>query len=159
MLQLTAVHIQLYWSELFLIRQQFVSWSRNSHFMEFDVSVLCSHEISTCSSVEPQQFSSQPPSYFWNIILPPTSVSFMSSLSLRFPHHITVCTNPLPRTCHLPHTFRYSWFEYRKCLMRDTDDEINPLTPELNPSAQRCLTRFFTEILLLESCISLTYAW
>jgi hypothetical protein len=22
---------------------------------------------------------------------------------------------------------------------------INPLTPELNPSAQRCLTRFFTE--------------
>jgi hypothetical protein len=21
---------------------------------------------------------------------------------------------------------------------------INPLTPELNPSAQRCLTRFFT---------------
>jgi hypothetical protein len=22
--------------------------------------------------------------------------------------------------------------------------EINPLTPELNPSAQRCLTRYFT---------------
>jgi hypothetical protein len=34
-----------------------------------------------------------------------------------------------------------------------------PLTPELNPSAQRCLTRFFTGILLLEPCISLIYAW
>jgi hypothetical protein len=36
---------------------------------------------------------------------------------------------------------------------------INPLTPELNPSAQRCLTRFFTGILLLEPFISLIYAW
>jgi hypothetical protein len=25
-----------------------------------------------------------------------------------------------------------------------TDKLINPVTPELNPSAQRCLTRFFT---------------
>jgi hypothetical protein len=33
---------------------------------------------------------------------------------------------------------------------------VNLLTPELNPSAQRCLTRFFTGILLLEPCISLT---
>jgi hypothetical protein len=36
---------------------------------------------------------------------------------------------------------------------------INPLTPELNPSAQRCLSRFLLGILLLEQCISLTYAW
>jgi hypothetical protein len=35
---------------------------------------------------------------------------------------------------------------------------INPLTPELNPSAQRCLTRFLLGILLLEPCISLIYA-
>jgi hypothetical protein len=35
---------------------------------------------------------------------------------------------------------------------------INPLTPELNPSAQRCLTRFLLGILLLEPYISLTYA-
>jgi hypothetical protein len=27
---------------------------------------------------------------------------------------------------------------------------INPLTPELNPSAQRCLTRYFTGDFLLE---------
>jgi hypothetical protein len=27
---------------------------------------------------------------------------------------------------------------------------INPLTPDLNPSAQRCLTRFLLGILLLE---------
>jgi hypothetical protein len=37
--------------------------------------------------------------------------------------------------------------------------EVNPLTLELNPSTQRCLTRFFISILLLEKCISLIYAW
>jgi hypothetical protein len=37
--------------------------------------------------------------------------------------------------------------------------QINPLTAELNPSAQHCLTRFLLGILLLESCISLIYAW
>jgi hypothetical protein len=36
---------------------------------------------------------------------------------------------------------------------------INPLTPELNLSAQRCLTRFLVGILRLEPCISLIYAW
>jgi hypothetical protein len=35
---------------------------------------------------------------------------------------------------------------------------VNPLTPELNPSAQHCLTRFILGILLLEPCISLVYA-
>jgi hypothetical protein len=32
------------------------------------------------------------------------------------------------------------------------------LTPELNPSAQRCLTRFLLGVLLLETGISLIYA-
>jgi hypothetical protein len=36
---------------------------------------------------------------------------------------------------------------------------INPLTPELNPSEQRCLTRILLGILLLQPCISLIYAW
>jgi hypothetical protein len=36
---------------------------------------------------------------------------------------------------------------------------FNPLTPELNPFAQRCMTRFLLGILLLEPCISLIYAW
>jgi hypothetical protein len=36
-----------------------------------------------------------------------------------------------------------------------THFNINPLTPELNPSAQRCLTRFLLGILLLERRISL----
>jgi hypothetical protein len=36
---------------------------------------------------------------------------------------------------------------------------FNPLTPELNPSAQRCLTKFFTGDFLLEPCISLINAW
>jgi hypothetical protein len=35
---------------------------------------------------------------------------------------------------------------------------FKPLTPELNPSAQRCLTRFLLGILLLEPCISLMHA-
>jgi hypothetical protein len=30
-----------------------------------------------------------------------------------------------------------------KCL-EERKKAFNPLTPELNPSAQRCLTRFFT---------------
>jgi hypothetical protein len=30
---------------------------------------------------------------------------------------------------------------------------INPLTPELNPSAQRCLPRFFTGILIFKGLI------
>jgi hypothetical protein len=41
----------------------------------------------------------------------------------------------------------------------NNDSPINPLTPELNPSAQRCLTRFLLENLLLEPCTSLMYAW
>jgi hypothetical protein len=36
---------------------------------------------------------------------------------------------------------------------------INPLTPELNHSPQRCLTRISLGILLLEPSISLIYAW
>jgi hypothetical protein len=34
----------------------------------------------------------------------------------------------------------------------------NPLTPELNSSAQRCLTKYLLGIFLLDPCISLTYA-
>jgi hypothetical protein len=37
-------------------------------------------------------------------------------------------------------------------------NNFNPLTPELNLSAQRCLTRFLLGILFLEQCISLIYA-
>jgi hypothetical protein len=37
--------------------------------------------------------------------------------------------------------------------------KFNPLRTELNSSAQRCLTRFLLEILLLEPCISLIYTW
>jgi hypothetical protein len=36
---------------------------------------------------------------------------------------------------------------------------VNPLTPELNPSAQRWLKRFLIGILLLQPWISLIYAW
>jgi hypothetical protein len=42
--------------------------------------------------------------------------------------------------------------------IEEIENSINPLTPELNPSAQRCLTRFLLEILLLEPRISLIYA-
>jgi hypothetical protein len=47
----------------------------------------------------------------------------------------------------------------KKTLFPDGNSPINPLTPELNPYAQRCLTRFLLGILLLEPCISLIYAW
>jgi hypothetical protein len=47
--------------------------------------------------------------------------------------------------------------------MKGLDDcfrsAVNPLTLELNPSAQLFPTRFFLGILLLEPCISLIYAW
>jgi hypothetical protein len=35
-------------------------------------------------------------------------------------------------------------------MVAAVDGVVNPLTPELNPSAQRCLTRFLLGILLLE---------
>jgi hypothetical protein len=57
--------------------------------------------------------------------------------------------------------------EFGKCWDSWTPKEIwlplpilfNHLTPELNPSTQRCLTRFFTGVLLVEPCISLINAW
>jgi hypothetical protein len=46
------------------------------------------------------------------------------------------------------------WVYFR----RQFASAINPLTPKLNPSAQRCLKRFFLlGIFLLEPCISLIY--
>jgi hypothetical protein len=42
--------------------------------------------------------------------------------------------------------------------LRSIAETFNLLTPELNPSAQRCLTRFFTGVLLLEPCILLIHA-
>jgi hypothetical protein len=42
---------------------------------------------------------------------------------------------------------------------RKEECDINPLMSELNPSAQLCLTRFFTgDFAALEPYISLTYA-
>jgi hypothetical protein len=47
----------------------------------------------------------------------------------------------------------------RKTFSEQSSSLINPLTPKLNPSAQRYLTtRFLLEILLLETCISLINA-
>jgi hypothetical protein len=43
-------------------------------------------------------------------------------------------------------------------MIGNASDYFNPLTPELNPSVQRCLKRFLLRILLLETCISLIYA-
>jgi hypothetical protein len=43
-------------------------------------------------------------------------------------------------------------------IRRRFDDNVNSLTPELNPSAQRCLTKFLLGILLLEPRISLIHA-
>jgi hypothetical protein len=53
---------------------------------------------------------------------------------------------------HKLHSDRYVRSVIQFCML------INLLTPELNPSAQRCLTKFFTGVLFLEPCISLIYA-
>jgi hypothetical protein len=50
-------------------------------------------------------------------------------------------------------------FELQEHTERLPSSPLNPLTPELNPSAQRCLTRFYTGDFVLEPCISLIYAW
>jgi hypothetical protein len=54
--------------------------------------------------------------------------------------------------------FRCDAHTEHKRSVQAANFHVNPLTPELNPSAQRCLTRFLLGILLLELCISLTYA-
>jgi hypothetical protein len=51
------------------------------------------------------------------------------------------------RTNNLQHSICVVWHQM-----------ISHLTPELNPSAQRYLTRFLQGTFLLEPCISLTYA-
>jgi hypothetical protein len=56
--------------------------------------------------------------------------------------------------------FLWKIIEFANCVFRLLPlSLLNPLTPELNPSAQRCLTWFLVGILLLEPCISLIYAW
>ena len=59
-----------------------------------------------------------PPSHFLkiniNIILPPTPGSSKWSLSLRYPHHNPVCTDPLPHTCYTPRPFHSSRFDHPK---------------------------------------------
>jgi hypothetical protein len=50
-------------------------------------------------------------------------------------------------------------FQLYTTIVRPFLQSLNPLTLELNPSMQRCLTRFLLGILLLEPCISLIYAW
>jgi hypothetical protein len=57
------------------------------------------------------------------------------------------------------HSYTARWLLYATCTVCWGISTSNPLTLELNPSALRCLTRFLLGILLLEPCISSTYAW
>jgi hypothetical protein len=73
------------------------------------------------------------------------------------------CPAAFPHRTQLP-LDGFSWnliSEYfsKKKNYRENSTLVNPLTPELNPSAQRCLTWFLLGILLLEPCISLIHAW
>jgi hypothetical protein len=54
---------------------------------------------------------------------------------------------------------RDSCFWHDLCIVPRLSSRLNRLTLELNPSAQRCRTRFLLEILIFEPCISLIYAW
>jgi hypothetical protein len=88
--------------------------------------------------------------------------------ALAFPVTIAVCLsiltalefNPLNCITRLSVNLRSIGLFLRVFLLRSLallqNIDINPLTPELNPSAQRCLTRFLLGILLLEPCIWLT---
>jgi hypothetical protein len=42
------------------------------------------------------------------------------------------------------HTRKLASSMYRLSKQNDRKGSVNPLTPKLNSSAQRCLTRFFT---------------
>jgi hypothetical protein len=86
----------------------------------------------------------------------PTSLSERSGFQLLSLSELTQAITVLPcvwEACS-PHIFRNTNRSY--CVLWLC---INSLTSELNPSAQRCLTRFLLGILLLEPCISLIYAW
>jgi hypothetical protein len=64
------------------------------------------------------------------------------------------------RTAYYWSITRPRWYSTFHNTWLDTWPHIlKPLTPELNPFAQRCLTRFLLGILLLKPCISLIYAW
>jgi hypothetical protein len=106
-----------------------------------------------------------------NIVLPPTTRSFKRCLSFTFPNQNSVCTSLLPHTCHMPCQYqplrffrvnniywggeiiqlpdRVAWIADHQlddaCQKRrgDLPKRINPLTPELNPSAQSCCPDFY----------------
>jgi hypothetical protein len=67
-----------------------------------------------------------------------------------------ICTSAPPVRCRGVHRDTLAVYIYR--LLQTYEQTVNPSTRELNPSAQRCLTRFLLGILLLEPCISLIYA-
>jgi hypothetical protein len=60
---------------------------------------------------------------------------------------------------YLHTTITYRPFQLKIWFASVYEMLVNSLTPGLNPTAQRCLKRFLLEILLLETCISLIYAW
>jgi hypothetical protein len=62
-------------------------------------------------------------------------------------HFSQFCERP-EKLCVLPTpcTGVFAWIQNNKTVncFYNRDGVFNPLTPELKPSAQRCLTRFFT---------------
>jgi hypothetical protein len=83
----------------------------------------------------------------------PTNTSSASHSSPR-----TAPDRPTHRRNHL---VVFVLYRFVMCVYHSSENNVesNPLTPGLNPSAQRCLTGFLLGILLLEPCISLIYAW
>jgi hypothetical protein len=60
-------------------------------------------------------------------------------INLKFVHG-TVLKETVPFLVLLMHSAKHCRFTVTSCTLCN----FNPLTPELNPSAQRCMTRFFT---------------
>jgi len=59
---------------------------------------------------------------YFNIIFPSTPTSSKWSLSTRSSHLHSVCTSPVPHTCHMPRPSHSPWFDHtNKHLVRNMD--------------------------------------
>jgi hypothetical protein len=91
-----------------------------------------------------------------------------SDYGYRRPKTIRTCTQHINNTWSFPPILcvdippclsNGSYCNLSQVLIKCPGNLTDPLMPELNPSTQRCLTKFLLDILLLEPWISLIYAW
>jgi hypothetical protein len=106
--QCTITHSFTHGSEPFLRSCQVCSYSRTSqHFMEPEVSLLCSQEPSTGPYSEPDDTVHTILSYlskiYFNIVHPPVTLFLTVSFLLMFPP-ISYMHSSSPQSCYVPYT-------------------------------------------------------